>query len=174
MLPSKASGKLLDVDVLDDVSRDAADSTTATPGAERVHMTLSVVICTWNRATLLERALTSIASAEPPTVAWEVIVVNNNCTDGTEHVIERFTSRLPIKRVFEPTPGLSNARNAAIAVAQGHYLIWTDDDVLVSADWVIAYERAFKRWPDAAFFGGPIRPCFEGTPPRWLSSSWKE
>jgi glucosyl-dolichyl phosphate glucuronosyltransferase len=30
------------------------------------------------------------------------------------------------------------------------------------------------RWPEAAFFGGPIEPCFEGRPPRWLEQSWRK
>src|SRR5438067_1333131 len=115
-------------------------------------MKLSIAICTWNRATLLEQTLASIASATVPTAAWEVIVVNNNCTDETEAVLERFLSLLPLKRVFEGAPGLSNARNAAIKAASGDYLIWTDDDVLVGTDWLVAYERAFTRWPDAAVF----------------------
>jgi glycosyltransferase involved in cell wall biosynthesis len=96
-------------------------------------MKLSIAICT-----LLERTLDSIVRATQPTAGWELIVVNNNCTDGTEAMLERFAARLPLKRVFEAAPGLSNARNAAIKVASGDYLIWTDDDVLVGTDWLVA------------------------------------
>jgi len=55
--------------------------------------------------------------------------------------------------------------------ATGDYVIWTDDDVLVDAGWLIAYERAFEQRPQAAIFGGPVRARFEGTPPRWLSAT---
>ena len=137
-------------------------------------MKLSVVICTWNRAKLLERALDRMASVTSPTAAWELIVVNNNCTDETEHVLDAFAPRLPLRRLFEPEPGQSNARNAAVQSASGEYIIWTDDDVLMDKEWLVAYERAFRRWPEAAVFGGPIRPLFEGTPPEWLSAAWKD
>ncbi len=51
--------------------------------------------------------------------------------------------------------------------ARGDYIVWTDDDVLVGPGWLSAYVEAFARWPDAAVFGGPITPIFEGTPPEW-------
>ena len=35
-------------------------------------------------------------------------------------------------------------------------------------DWLVAYTDAFRKWPDAVVFGGPIRPWFDGTPPAWL------
>jgi glycosyltransferase involved in cell wall biosynthesis len=105
---------------------------------------------------------------------WELIVANNHSTDETEQVLDLMASRLPLRRVFEPEPGLSHARNAAVRHATGDYIVWTDDDVMVDKDWLRAYERAVKRWPDAAVFGGPVRPRFEGTPPAWLSAVWED
>lgn len=131
-------------------------------------MRLTVAICTWNRAGLLARTLDRLAAVEPPTAAWEALVVDNGSTDGTPAVLDRFASRLPLRRAVEPTLGLSNARNTAVAAAAGDYIVWTDDDVLVDPGWLRAYERAIDRWPDAAVLGGPIRAQFEGTPPTWL------
>jgi glycosyltransferase involved in cell wall biosynthesis len=64
--------------------------------------------------------------------------------------------------------GLSHARNAAVKLLSGDYVVWTDDDVLVDRGWLVGYERAFRQWPEAAIFGGPIQPCFEGRAPAWL------
>jgi glycosyltransferase involved in cell wall biosynthesis len=83
-------------------------------------------------------------------------------------VITAFERRLPVRRLYEATPGLSNARNAAIGEAKGEYLIWTDDDVLVSEVWLQEYLRAFSQWPEASVFGGRIDPWFIGSPPAWL------
>jgi hypothetical protein len=47
-------------------------------------------------------------------------------------------------------------------------MLWLDDDALVDQGWLAAYAQAFRRWPEAVFFGGPIVPYFEGTPPAWL------
>jgi glucosyl-dolichyl phosphate glucuronosyltransferase len=132
-------------------------------------MKLTVVICTWNRAKLLNQTLSRmIELCIPRGVTWELLVVNNNSTDNTESVLAYYADRLPIRKVFEATPGLSNARNRAIREVQGDLILWTDDDVLVDNDWIAAYATAAQRWPIAAFFGGPIEPWFEGEPPRWL------
>jgi glycosyltransferase involved in cell wall biosynthesis len=129
-------------------------------------MFLTVAICTRNRADSLSRTLRALCAVETPT-DWEVVVVDNGSTDATASVCGAFAGALPLKRIFEPRAGLSNARNAAVHAARGDYIVWTDDDVLVSPGWLRAYVDAFACWPDAAVFGGPITPIFEGTPPEW-------
>lgn len=131
---------------------------------------LTVAICTWNRAELLSQTLGELARAIPPDCSWEVVVVNNKCTDSTDKVISHFQDSLPLRRVYEGEAGLSNARNAALDNARGEYIAWTDDDVLVSRNWLAAYCTAFTNWPQAAIFGGPIFPWFDGQPPNWLAS----
>jgi glycosyltransferase involved in cell wall biosynthesis len=132
-------------------------------------MRVTIAICTWNRADLLGQTLEQMTRLRVPLdVELEVLVVNNNSTDSTDEVIESFSLRLPVRRVFEPKPGLSAARNHATRVAKGEYIIWTDDDVLVDEGWLQAYHEAFLRWPDAAIFGGPVEPLFGAPPPDWL------
>lgn len=104
----------------------------------------------------------------PAGVEWELLIIDNNSTDATHGVLASFTSRLPLRRDFEPRPGLSNARNRAVREAHGDYILWTDDDVLVDENWLAEYCDAFRKWPDASVFGGMVEPCFEGTPPPWL------
>lgn len=136
-------------------------------------MLLTVAICTWNRAPLLRKTLEQMTQLIAPASAeWELLVVNNNCTDDTVSVIEHYADRLPLRRLFEAEPGLSNARNTAIREAKGEYVVWTDDDVLVDAHWLAGYTQAFRRWPEASVFGGPIEPWFEGEPPRWVKESF--
>ena len=101
----------------------------------------------------------------------EVVVVNNNCEDHTDEVIRAFVDRLPIRREFEPERGHSRARNRGVDTAKGDYIVWTDDDVVVDPGWLAAYSRAFRRWPEAALFGGPIIPKFEPPSPKWLAQS---
>src|SRR4051812_36033554 len=130
---------------------------------------VSIVICTWNRSRLLRKTLEQMTLLDTaPGTRWELIVVNNNCSDDTESVLDDFQSRLPLVRLFEPTPGKSHAANRAVGEAKGEYIVWTDDDVLVDRDWLNAYLAAFARWPDASVFGGLIAPWFEESPPRWL------
>ncbi len=137
-------------------------------------MIVTVAICTWNRAKLLDQTLTEMRKLRiPPGIEWELLVVNNHCTDETDAVIARHRGALPIQRLFEPRHGLSNARNCAVSTARGELLIWTDDDVIVDPEWLTAYKEAAARWPDAGYFGGLIEPWFECTPPAWLLKNSK-
>ena len=62
----------------------------------------TVAIATWNRAKLLDRTLTEMHRLRiPPSVEWELLVVNNNCTDQTDTVISNHKKYLPIRRLFE-------------------------------------------------------------------------
>lgn len=135
-------------------------------------MKLTVAICTWNRAGLLDQTLTALAGLTIPAGAsWELVVVDNNSTDRTAEILARHAARLPLARVFEPVPGHCQARNAALARATGDLVVWTDDDVLVDADWLVRYHAAAERWPEAAFFGGTVDPLYAATPPRWVEAN---
>lgn len=132
-------------------------------------MRLSVAICTWNRAALLDRALESLHGLRVPEgVDWELLVVDNNSSDDTPAVLERHARALPLRPLFEPSPGKSHALNRAGRAATGEYILWTDDDVRVEPGWLAAYAEAFRRFPDAVLFGGRVIPWFEGEPPGWL------
>lgn len=133
-------------------------------------MLLSVGICTWNRAASLDRTLTALATVHIPTGwDWEVLVVNNNSTDDTDQVIARHATALPIRRVFEPTPGISFARNAAVRSAQGDVLVWIDDDALPEPDWLVQLVAGLETF-DADLVFGKVLPKWEsGRPPRWYS-----
>ena len=132
-------------------------------------MRLTTVICTWNRAELLRLTLEAMTDLEiPDDVEWDLLIVDNNCTDATPEVIASYSERLPLRSVREPRPGKSHALNRAVAEAECDYLIFTDDDVLVDPGWLRAYRDAIQKHPDGIVFGGPIRPWFGGDPPRWL------
>jgi glycosyltransferase involved in cell wall biosynthesis len=134
---------------------------------------LSVAICTWNRARLLDQTLTHLKDlAIPEGVQWEVLVVNNRSTDETEEVLARHETLLPLRRLYEAVQGQSNARNAAVRAARGDLILWTDDDVIVDPRWLAEYAGAARAWPDVSFFGGTIAPWFETQPPSWMTAAW--
>lgn len=105
----------------------------------------------------------------PAEFLWDFLVVDNGSTDETLDTVRQFQTRLPIRVVSEQTPGLSNARNRGVQAALGAYLVWTDDDVIVQRDWLCAYADAFRRWPDAAVFGGKIIPVLEEPICAWFA-----
>jgi glycosyltransferase involved in cell wall biosynthesis len=126
---------------------------------------VSVVICTWNRAGLLDQTLARMRELRAPAgLVWELIVVNNNCSDHTDEIAKKHSSALPLRLVNEPTPGKVHAANRAFGEARGDLILWTDDDVLVDPDWLGAFAAGAARHPDAAGFGGPIDPWFPADP----------
>ena len=139
--------------------------------AQEEGLKIAVVICTLQRPRSLQRTLASLAQCDPPRRAeWSVVVVDNSGCAETQDTVASFRDRLPITLLVEPTAGLAQARNAAVAATACDYFIWTDDDVTVSVGWIRDYEAAFERNPDVAFFGGPIAPRFEGDPPAWIAA----
>ena len=73
--------------------------------------------------------------------------------------------------LHEPEPGLSRARNRALAWCDEEDVIaFVDDDALVDPGW---YDALTNRWEEApaavACIGGPIRPQWPGRPPAWIS-----
>jgi glucosyl-dolichyl phosphate glucuronosyltransferase len=129
----------------------------------------SVVICTRNRAGQLSETLASLERLDVPAgLKWEVLVVDNGSADSTADVIRSFEPVLPIRRIWQPKPGLSNARNAGVDAAKGKYLVWTDDDVHVEPRWLAAFLEAFERWPEAVVFGGKITLSLIPPSPLWL------
>jgi glucosyl-dolichyl phosphate glucuronosyltransferase len=138
-------------------------------------MKLTVAICTWNRAKLLDQTLASMRQLViPGGVEWELLVVNNNSTDGTDEVLSRHAGQLPLRRLFEPQQGVTFAKNKAVANTSGDLLVWTDDDVLVDPAWLKSYVDAASRWPTALYFGGMVKPRFEVSPPRWLTANLQD
>ena len=135
---------------------------------------VTVAVCTLDRPRALHTSLESLAAMEPPDeLDWEVLVVDNGQDPDTAEVVAELRGCLPLRLVRESRLGLSRARNRSVDEAGGDWIVWIDDDVRVGNSWLVAYARAFREWPEAAFFGGPIRPSFEGRPPAWLRDAYQ-
>jgi GT2 family glycosyltransferase len=75
--------------------------------------------------------------------------------------------------LVEPRPGLSRARNRALAwTPDGGVLAFVDDDAVVAEGWWEALRRHWDEAPaELACIGGPIRPRFAQPPPPWFSDA---
>lgn len=132
-------------------------------------MKLTVAICTYNRADSLADTLEHLCRLEvAEDLKWELLLIDNNCRDHTAHVAQAFRDRLPLRYLVETSQGLSHGRNRAIREANGEVLIYTDDDVRPEPRWLLAYSEAFRRYPDAEYFGGRIIPYWPKGRPAWV------
>ncbi len=128
-------------------------------------MNISVVLCTWNNADRLNITLEAFTVIKKPDgVDWELVVVNNNSSDYTGDIVARYADTLPIKYIIEPKQGLSYARNSGLHASNGELIIFTDDDVKPSKDWLNIYCNAYRKFCDKFYFGGPIESEFEVAP----------
>ena len=115
------------------------------PGPQPVPGTLSVVLCTRDRAESLRLALGSVLAAGDPDL--DVVVVDNAPrTDATRTVVEELADPR-VRYLLESRPGLSIARNTGARAASGDVIAFTDDDVVVDAQWLTALVRGFTRAP---------------------------
>jgi glycosyltransferase involved in cell wall biosynthesis len=128
---------------------------------------VSVLICTYNRAVLLEQTLAALArAARPDACDVEVVVVDNNSSDDTAGVVHRAAAAgsFPVNYLREGRQGKSFALNTGLAVAQGDILALTDDDVLPATDWLVRIVENFRA-EDLVFVFGKVLPLWEVPPP---------
>jgi glucosyl-dolichyl phosphate glucuronosyltransferase len=131
---------------------------------------ISVVLSTRNRAEQLPAALERLLS-QSTSVRYEVVVVDNDSTDATGRVIERAAREHPhlVRAGFEPRRGVSHGRNKGISLSRASIVAFTDDDVLVSPDWLQRVVDAMEAHPDVSCVGGRVLPIWTTPPPQWLT-----
>ncbi len=133
----------------------AEEHTPTAPGEQRPYV--SVVIPAYNEELWLERCVSALQRQQTE-ISFEIIVVDNNSTDGTAEVARR----LGVRYVFEPRQGLTFARQAGEAAALGEIVAHTDADSEAPPDWIERIAREFRRTPETAVVSGPM--CFPKAP----------
>jgi len=87
----------------------------------------SVVVATYNRVPLLERALSSLQRQQWQD--WEAIIVDDGSTDGTAELLQRFCTHDPRMRCYRTVhQGAGAARRYGIARARGQFVTFLDSD----------------------------------------------
>lgn len=92
---------------------------------------VSVVIPTYNRCERLAKVLTALAAQEGA-VSFEVVVVSDGSTDGTDEYLAFGRVPLPIIAARQPNQGPAAARNRGIDLASGDIVLFIDDDVVAA------------------------------------------
>lgn len=132
--------------------------TARSPAQDMPLPSLSIAICTKDRAQRLCRLLRSLDQlrGESPFQFTEIIVVDNASVDtATREAVESFRD---IRYVFEPKAGLDFARNAALHAAWGDIVAYLDDDVVVDRNWLAGLAKACRDNPGVGGFTGLVLP----------------
>jgi glycosyltransferase involved in cell wall biosynthesis len=132
---------------------------------------VSVIIATRNRRALLARTLDALLRQRWPADRFEIVVADNGSTDATRVIVERAADRPSapdIRYLFVARPGKSHAVNAALDLARGDILAFTDDDVRPDPGWLEAIVEALAD-EGRGFVAGRVLPEWETAPPPWMS-----
>lgn len=113
--------------------------------------TISLIIPAYNEEDYLPACLDAVM-ANLAGKAHEIIVVDNNSTDRTREVVERYPA---VTYVFEPQKGITRARQSGYRTATGDILAYVDADTHPPVGWIEQIWEQFGADPDLACLSGP-------------------
>lgn len=129
---------------------------------------------TRDRAPVLRKALASLREQTLPPDRFEVLVVDNGSTDDTRMEIESASEQSAnIRYLFDSRPGLHVGRHRGLKEAAGDVLVFADDDIRPTPNWLAAIAENFAD-PTIAMVGGNNYPDFLAPTPAWLERLWRQ
>jgi len=135
---------------------------------------LTVLMASCNGAGTLPAVLQAYTRLRRPPGGWRLIIADNGSTDATAQVIAAFRARLPLQHLLLAQPGKNAALNQAVALALqagsdgADLFVFSDDDALPRADWLLRLHSCAQSQPGHALFGGAIVPAWRQAPAAWL------
>ena len=117
---------------------------------------VSVVMATYNRVDVIERAIDSILNQTYD--SFEFIIVDDGCTDGTPQILQKYIAK--DKRIVllkQNNQGLAAARNAAVDKAQGKYIAFMDDDDVSAPNRLETQVSFLEKHPDFSVCRGRLQ-----------------
>ena len=136
-------------------------------------MGISVIICCYNSAARLPATLEHMAAQQTAGFEWEVVVVDNNSTDGTTEVAYREWQRhglaVPLRVVPEPRPGLVFAREKGLASIRHELILFCDDDNWLDKNY-IGTAHALMQDETIGVLGGLSLPVADVALPAWFAA----
>jgi GT2 family glycosyltransferase len=124
-------------------------------------MDMSMVLISYNRKDEIEKSLESMF--KQITKPGEIIVVDNNSTDGTVEMIRKKFPRVNVV-VLPENKGLCFAANVGFKNAQGKYVGIVESDMTLSSNWVEEVIKEFEKNPKT----GIVCPYFL----HWSKHGW--
>lgn len=129
-------------------------------------MKLTIALCTYNpKPLLLRRVVDAILPQMASRHDVEFMVIDNNSSPSVQEL--GVLAGLPLRILREPRQGLTAAREAAIANAQGELILFVDDDNILDPGYL---DRVIESFADEklGLLGGAIYPEYEAPPPKWF------
>ena len=123
-------------------------------------MDVSILFATCNRDEILKRTLDSLCQLNYKNLNLEILVIDNAVKTSTKSLVESYHSLLPIQYLEQSVPGKNHALNKGLSKASGELLVFTDDDIIATPEWIQALLEGSNNWPNHDLFGGKILPDY--------------
>jgi glucosyl-dolichyl phosphate glucuronosyltransferase len=134
---------------------------------------ISAVICTYNRDKFIRTALEKLTHQSLDKHQYEILVIDNNCTDRTPEICHSFIKDHPdfnIHYFVERNKGLSFARNRGWNEAQSSIITYIDDDAEADPKFLESIVYFLQQHPDVVGVGGRVIPIYPDTgEPEWMN-----
>jgi len=131
---------------------------------------ISLVICTFNRDKFIGDCLESLNDQTLDKDKFEVLVINNNCTDSTKTIVNKYISQnghIDIQQIIETNQGLSFARNRGIKESSTDLICYVDDDAILPANFLASVVKIMDENNAYVGIGGKVIPEYETSQPDW-------
>lgn len=115
---------------------------------------------------MLAETVDSILSVLKGRSDYEILIIDNNSTDATPGLLEKYSSIEKVKYFLETKQGLSHARNRGLQEALGEILVYLDDDIELVDNYFEICDKIFSD-SKVSISGGKVLP-FKVAIPNWL------
>ncbi|MEM5777164.1 MAG: glycosyltransferase [Candidatus Aenigmatarchaeota archaeon] len=111
---------------------------------------ITIIIPTYNRASVLKRCLEAFFYQNIPAESYEVIVSDDGSTDDTKKVTEEASTNAPfsIRYLWQPNRGANAARNNAIHASYGKLLLFINDDTIPVPEMLEEHLKTHTEYPE--------------------------
>src|SRR5437763_6446241 len=135
---------------------------------------ITVLIPTYNRAKVLGETLEALTRVDRAGLDCSIVVIDNNSTDATAEVVKEYAAKLPLSYLKEVRPGKNCALNKALRECElKDIVVFTDDDVTPTQNWLQEIASSAKKRPEVAVFGGKVEVTWpDDKQPEWATPEW--
>lgn len=120
-------------------------------------MEVSIIIPTYNRKEILREALEFLFNQSYPKENYEIVIVDDGSTDGTEKMINSLSPPCRLVYLHQDRKGPAIARNLGIKNARGKIIVFIDSDIFSSPDFINEHVKFHRRFGDVVVSGPTVR-----------------